>query len=75
MEDNTEYEQITEQIFPFLRVYISAGLENHDLLDTEEVVDFLTSSDKSVNETIKDLIDKGMLNVYACSFNNCVKVI
>jgi hypothetical protein len=76
MEDFEEddLDSITEIIMPFLRIYISAGKEDHDLLDVEEVVDWLTSDNKSINETIKELIDKGMLNVYACSFNRSVKV-
>jgi hypothetical protein len=76
MEDFEEddLDSITEIIMPFLRIYISAGKEDHDLLDVDEVVDWLTSENKSINETIKELIDKGMLNVYACSFNRSVKV-
>lgn len=72
--EEDELDSITEIIIPFLRIYISAGREDHDLLDVEEVVDWLTSDNKSINETIKELIDKGMLNVYACSFNRSVKV-
>jgi hypothetical protein len=72
--EEDELDSITEIIMPFLRIYISAGKEDHDLLDVEEVVDWLTSENKSINETIKELIDKGMLNVYACSFNRSVKV-
>jgi hypothetical protein len=72
--EEDDLDSITEIIMPFLRIYISAGREDHDLLDVEEVVDWLTSDNKSINETIKELIDKGMLNVYACSFNRSVKV-
>ena len=72
--EEDDLDSITESIMPFLRIYISAGREDHDLLDVEEVVDWLTSDNKSINETIKELIDKGMLNVYACSFNRSVKV-
>lgn len=74
-EDDELYEGITESIMPFLRIYISAGRQNHDMLEVEEVVDFLSSENKSINETIKDLIDNGMLNIYACSFNNTIKVL
>ena len=72
-EDDT-IDGYTDSIMPFLRIYVSAGREDHDLLDVDEVVDWLTSENKSINETIKELIDKGMLNVYACSFNRSVKV-
>jgi DNA replication protein DnaD len=73
-EDDDLYEGITETIMPFLRIYVSAGREDHDMLEVEDVVDFLTSENRSVNDTIKNLIDKGMLNVYACSFNRTMKV-
>jgi hypothetical protein len=73
-EDDDLYEGITETIMPFLRIYVSAGREDHDMLEVEDVVDFLTSENRSVNDTIKHLIDKGMLNVYACSFNRTMKV-
>lgn len=73
-DDDELYEGITEHIMPFLRIYISAGKENHDLLEIEDVIDFLSSENMSVNETIKTLIDKGMANVYACSFNKTMKV-
>jgi hypothetical protein len=73
-EEEESYEGITETIMPFLRIYVSAGLEDHDMLEIEEVVEFLTSENRSVNDTIKHLIDQGMANVYACSFNRTTKV-
>lgn len=72
--DDEEFEGYIDNIMPFLRIYVSAGRENHDMLELEEMVDFLTSEKRSINETIKDLIDKGMLNVYVCSFNRTMKV-
>lgn len=74
-ENDEIYSGITEKIIPFIRIYISAGLEDHDLLEVEDVVDFLTSNNMSINDTIKNIIDKGMVNVYACSFNKVVKVL
>jgi hypothetical protein len=73
--DNDDYFNITEEIMPFLRIYLSAGKENHDMLDCDEIVDFLSSDNRSISETIKQLIDKGMVNVYACSFNDTLKVL
>ena len=73
-EDDEIYDGITEEIMPFLRIYVSAGREDHDMLEIEDVVDFLTSENRSVNDTIKHLIEQGMANVYACSFNKTVKV-
>ena len=72
-EDDT-IDGYTDSIMPFLRIYVSAGREDHDLLEIEEVVEFLTSEKRSINDTIKELMDKGMANVYACSFNRTLKV-
>jgi hypothetical protein len=72
-EDDT-IDGYTDSIMPFLRIYVSAGREDHDLLEIEEVVEFLTSEKRSINDTIKELMDKGMANVYACSFNRTMKV-
>ena len=69
-----DFEGFTEDIMPFLRIYISAGREDHDLLEVDEMVDFLTSEKRSINDTIKELIDQGMANVYVSSFNKTVKV-
>jgi hypothetical protein len=76
MEDfeDDEIEGYTDSIMPFLRIYVSAGREDHDLLEIEEVIEFLTSEKRSINDTIKELMDKGMANVYACSFNRTLKV-
>lgn len=74
-EDDEElYDSITENIMPFIRIYVSAGTEDHDMLDVEEIMNFLTSQNRSINDTIKHLIDQGMSNVYACSFDKTIKV-
>ena len=75
IDDNDDYFNTTEEIMPFIRIYLSAGRENHDMLDVDEIVDFLSSENKSISETIKQLIDKGIVNVYACSFNETIKVL
>lgn len=74
MDEEEELDTYTETIMPFIRIYVSAGKEDHDLLEVEDVVDFLTSEQRSISDTIKDLIDQGILNVYACSFNQTMKV-
>ena len=73
-ENEDLYEGITETIMPFVRIYVSAGTEDHDMLEIEDVIEFLTSENRSVNETVKHLIDQGIANVYACSFNKTTKV-
>jgi hypothetical protein len=73
--DDEEDDGYTQSLMPFLRIYLSAGRENHDMLDIDEIVRFLSSENRSISETIKQLIDKGMVNVYACSFNDTLKVL
>ena len=74
-ELDDEFDGVIESVMPFLRIYISCGKQNHDLLEMDEIVDFLTSENRSINETIKYLIDRGMANVYASSFSGSVKVL
>ena len=78
MSDNFDSDFVDEystRVIPVIRVYISYLKENNDMLDIGEVVAALGSNDKSPSENIKDYIDKGMINIYACSFNQTVKVI
>lgn len=74
-EEEDEIISYTTDIMPFLRIYVSAGTEDHDLLDIEEIIEWLSSENSSISETIKDLLDKGLVNVYACSFNRTLKVL
>lgn len=64
-----------EQVIPVMRVYISFVKENQDMLDIPDAVNLLCQNNKSPSENIKELIDKGMINIYACCFNNVHKVI
>lgn len=70
-EDSSEYET---PVIPTVRVYISYTKQNHDQCDIPEVVDALTRKMSPQNALI-DLIDRGMVNIYACCFNNVHKVI
>ena len=73
--EDEDFDGVTETIMPFLRIYLSAGKENHDMLDTEEIVEWLSANNDSITDTIKRLLDKGIVNVYACSFNDTMKVL
>ena len=64
-----------EQVIPVMRVYISFVKENQDMLDIPEAVNLLCQNNQSPSENIKEIIDKGMINIYACCFNNVHKVI
>ena len=70
-DDNKPYE---EEVLPFIRIYISYGKKNNDMLDLEQVVSFLSQDDGPASH-IKDLIDKGMFNLYACCFDKVTKVL
>lgn len=63
-----------EEVLPFIRIYISYGKKNNDMLDLEQVVSFLSQDDGPASH-IKDLIDKGMFNLYACCFDKVTKVL
>jgi hypothetical protein len=70
-DDNKPYE---EEVLPFIRIYISYGKKNNDMLDLEQVVSFLSQDDGPASH-IKDLIDKGMFNLYACCYDKVTKVL
>lgn len=75
MDTPEEPIQFKQEIMPFIRIYLSCGLKNHDLLEADEIINFLNSNDKSMQDHIKELIDLGMFNLYVCSFDSTLKVI
>jgi hypothetical protein len=70
-DDKQAYE---EEVVPMLRVYISYGKKNNDQLELEQIISFL-SQDGGPSQHVKDLIEKGIFNLYACCFDKVVKVI
>lgn len=70
-EDKQPYE---EEVIPLIRVYISYGKKNNDQLELEQVVSFL-SQDGGPASHVKELIDKGIFNLYACCFDKVMKVL
>lgn len=77
MDHNEEIEniEITERVIPYLRIYMSVGKENHDLLSIEEMIDLLSQDSASPNEKIKEFLDKGIVNIFVCSYDKIAKVI
>jgi hypothetical protein len=75
MNDDEETFIVEEGVVPYVRIYISAGKANHDMLEIHEIMQVLTQDNKSPSENIKDIIDKGMVNIYATYFNTTVKVL
>ncbi len=74
-EEDGHIEGYTKRVIPVIRVYISYLQENNDMLDLEEVIEALSSNNMSPAENIKSYIEQGMVNIYACSFNQTKKVI
>ena len=74
-EDDHHIEGYTKRVIPVIRVYISYLQENNDMLDLAEVIEALSCNDMSPAENIKSYIEQGMVNIYACSFNQVKKVI
>lgn len=70
-QDKQPYE---EEVIPLIRVYISYGKKNNDQLELEQVVSFL-SQDGGPASHVKELIDKGIFNLYACCFDKVMKVL
>jgi hypothetical protein len=78
-DDSNEFQDVfdkfTQKVQPVVRVYISYVTEGNDMLDIPQTLQALCTDGKSPIENIKDIMDKGMVNIYACSFNNVHKVI
>ena len=76
MEDSNEIDniEITEKVIPYVRIYLSVGRENHDLLSIEEIMVMLSQESASPNEKIKEFMDAGMVNIYVCSYDKVAKV-
>jgi hypothetical protein len=74
-EDDNFIEGYTKRVIPVIRVYISYLQEDNNMLDLEEAIEALSSNNMSPAENIKRYIEQGMINIYACSFNQVKKVI
>lgn len=77
MEDNNEIEEVEigEQVIPYIKILISVGRENHDMLAIPEISNLLTQDGASPTENIKRFLDKGMVNIYACEYDKVAKIL
>lgn len=77
MDDNNEIEELVigEQVIPYIKILISVGRENHDLLSIPEISNLLTQDGASPTENIKTFLDKGMVNIYACEYDKVAKIL
>lgn len=74
-EEPTEQIIIGEKVIPYIRVYISVGKENHDMLTVDQISSLLQQDCASPVENIKSYMDKGMVNIYACEYDKVMKII
>ncbi len=75
MHDDIEEIGIGEQVIPYIKILISVGRENHDLLSIPEISNLLTQDGASPTENIKQFMDKGMVNIYACEYDKVAKIL
>lgn len=78
MDEEEDIEEVmsigTEGVIPYVRIYLSFGKQNHDMLELPEIMNLLTQ-DGSPTEKIKEFLDNGMVNIYACNFNTVAKIL
>lgn len=75
MDDNTEEIEIGEKVVPYIKILISVGRENHDMLTIPEISLLLTQDGASPTENVKQFLDKGMVNIYACEYDKVAKIL
>ena len=75
MDDNIEEIAIGEKVVPYIKILISVGRENHDMLTIPEISLLLTQDGASPTENVKQFLDKGMVNIYACEYDKVAKIL
>lgn len=75
MDDNIEEIAIGEKVVPYIKILISVGRENHDMLTLLEISNLLTQDGASPTENIKEFMNKGMVNIYACEYDKVAKIL
>lgn len=70
-EDKTSYD---EEVIPLVRIYLSYAKKNSDVLSVDEINRLLSQAGGPANH-LKELIDKGIINIYACCFDQVMKVL
>jgi DNA-binding MarR family transcriptional regulator len=73
--DGIEEIGIGEAVIPYIKILISVGRENHDMLTIPEISNLLTQDGASPTQNIKDFLDKGMVNIYACEYDKVAKIL
>lgn len=63
---------IENPIIPVMRIYLSAATPDGDLLHLYELKDWISQLGPA--ETVKDLLEKGIYNIYLSCFDDVEKV-
>ena len=75
MDEDIEEIEIGEKVVPYIKIMISVGRENHDMLTIPEISNLLTQDGASPCQNIKNFMDKGMVNIYACEYDKVAKIL
>jgi DNA-binding MarR family transcriptional regulator len=75
MNDGIEEIEIGEQVIPYIKILISVGRENHDMLSIPEISNLLTQDGASPTQNIKQFMDQGFVNIYACEYDKVAKIL
>jgi len=75
MNDGIEEIEIGEQVIPYIKILISVGRENHDMLSIPEISNLLTQDGASPTQNIKKFMDQGFVNIYACEYDKVAKIL
>ena len=75
MNDDIEEIEIGEQVIPYIKILISVGRENHDMLSIPEISNLLTQDGASPTQNIKNFMDQGFVNIYACEYDKVAKIL
>jgi hypothetical protein len=75
MNDDIEEIVIGEQVVPYIKILISVGRANHDMLTIPEISNLLTQDGASPTQNVKQFMDKGFVNIYACEYDKVAKIL
>ena len=74
-DDDIEEIEIGEQVVPYIKILISVGRKNHDMLSIPEISNLLTQDGASPTQNIKNFMDQGFVNIYACEYDKVAKIL
>lgn len=60
-----------EKLYPMVRIYVAIANQEHDLLTPEEVFQII----EDPAEFLREMLENGVINIYASDFHNSTKII